>query len=225
MSLTVICPTKGRPAAVGGTWASFQATKALPDTELVFAVSDREPLEDGGRSLYVGIPLIVVPHREWMNEILQSAVDRVLETSSSSIVGFIGDDNRFRTDGWDIAVTDVLARGGFAHCNDLHRHDIPTHVFTTAAILRSLGYFGLRGCRHLYLDSAWKVLGESANCITYLPDVVIEHLHPFAGKGQMDESYQASNSSFMYEHDQRVFVDWLQREAEQDIAKVRQTLA
>jgi len=223
MSLTVICPTKGRPAAVAAAWESFQTTRILPDTKLVFAISENEPID---QLLYEGIPLVIVPHREWMNEILQSAVDRVLEGKASpSLLGFIGDDNRFRTDGWDLAVADTLAGGGYAYAWDLLRNDIPTHVFVTASIVRALGYFGLRGARHLYIDNAWKVLGEGAGCLHYMGDTIIEHLHPFFGKGKVDESYLASNAPEMYAHDQEVFGTWLSSEAGKDIQKVRDTLA
>ena len=226
MSLTVICPTKGRPASVAAAWESFQATRIQPDTKLVFAISENEPIATDDHLLYEGIPLVIVPHREWMNEILQSAVDRVLEGEASpSLLGFIGDDNRFRTDGWDLVVTDILAGGGYAYAWDLARNDIPTHVFVTASIVRALGYFGLRGARHLYIDNAWKVLGEGAGCLHYMGDTIIEHLHPFFGKGQMDNVYRDANSEEMYSHDREVFVNWLNNGAEQDVAKVRGELA
>jgi hypothetical protein len=212
MSLLVLCPSKGRPAAAFETWQSFVATRRLIDTQLVFILNDDEDVRE------YQVPYVTVPRREWMNEVLQSAVDRLLEEEAPSILGFIGDDNRFRTDGWDQRVTEVLAGG------DLARSDIPTHVFVTTPIVRALGYFGLKTARHLYIDNAWKVLGEGAGCLHYMPDVVIEHLHPFFGKGTMDESYRASNSDEMYIHDRTVFATWLEFYAEGDIAKVRSAL-
>lgn len=220
MSLTVICPTRGRTVATYEAWASFVATREREDTQLLFAISNDEDPKD------YSVPLVIVPKREWMNEVLQSAVDRILEAENPpSLLGFIGDDNRFRTPGWDVAVSDSLDRGGFVHCNDLHRSDIPTHVFVSANIVRALGYFGLRGARHLYLDNAWKILGDEAGCISYLQDVVIEHMHPLTGKGQMDDSYRASNAPEMYDHDRGVFERWRQSEKERDVGIVRSTLA
>lgn len=219
MSLLVLCPSKGRPAAAFETWQSFVATRRLIDTQLVFVLNDDEDVSE------YHVPYVTVPRREWMNEVLQSAVDRLLAEEAPSILGFIGDDNRFRTDGWDQRVTEVLAHGGYAYAWDLARNDIPTHVFVTTSIVRALGYFGLRNARHLYIDNAWKVLGEGAGCLYYMPDVIIEHLHPFFGKGQMDDIYRASNSEEMYSHDREVFVNWLNNGAEQDVAKVRGELA
>jgi flavin-dependent dehydrogenase len=56
-------------------------------------------------------------------------------------------------------------------------------------------------------------------------DTIIEHLHPFFGKGTMDDSYRDSNSPEMYAHDRKVFADWLADYATDDIAKVRNALA
>jgi hypothetical protein len=35
----------------------------------------------------------------------------------------------------------------------------------------------------------------------YLPDVIIEHLHPAAGKAEMDEGYARVNQPKWYEED------------------------
>jgi len=218
MSLLVLCPSKGRPAAAFETWQTFVATKSLHDTQLVFVLNDDEDVSE------YHVPYVTVPRREWMNEVLQSAVDRLLEEEAPSILGFIGDDNRFRTDDWDQRVTEVLAGGGYAYAWDTLRNDIPTHVFVTTPIVRALGYFGLKAARHLYIDNAWKVLGEGAGCLHYMPDVVIEHLHPFFGKGTMDDSYRVSNSEEMYSHDRTVFATWLEFYAAGDIEKVRGSL-
>lgn len=219
-SLTVICPTRGRPIAVRETWKSFVATREREDTQLLFAISDDEDPAD------YAVPLVIVPKQAWMNEVLQLAVDRILEKEDSpSILGFIGDDNRFRTPGWDVAVGSALGRGGFAHCNDLYRSDIPTHVFVSSSIVKALGYFGLRGARHLYLDNVWKILGDGAECISYLSDVVIEHMHPIIGKGEMDDSYRASNAPEMYVYDRGVFEQWYRFDKVRDIGIVRSTLA
>ena len=49
--------------------------------------------------------------------------------------------------------------------------------------------------RHLYLDNFWKHLGEQTGGLRYLGDVVIEHLHPVAGKAPWDHRYAAVNAS------------------------------
>jgi hypothetical protein len=57
------------------------------------------------------------------------------------------------------------------------------------------------GCIHLFFDNFVKQLGIDLNCLKYLPDVIIEHLHPVAGKAEMDEGYLRVNDPKWYEKD------------------------
>jgi hypothetical protein len=219
--MLILCPTKGRYAAAVETWQTFLDTRSMPDTEILFIVNEDEDLA------HPTIPILRVPRRQWMNEVLQLGVDHVLKGQDApSIIGFIGDDNRFRTKGWDARVAQELYGGGIAYGNDLAQGpNLPAHVFISTPIIQALGYFGLPGSHHLYLDNAWKALGIGANCLHYMPDVIVEHLHPAFGKGIMDESYQITNSPATYGHDSDVFSAWLGNRAEQDIQIVRNALA
>lgn len=222
MSLLVLCPTRGRPAAAQAAWESFVATKQRDDTALVFVVDEDE---DGAYP--TNVPLIIVPKTGSMNGALQAAVDGV-EDPDISYFGFIGDDHRFRTPGWDERILSVLDSqgGGIAYANDLYQGvALPTQVFITAEIVRQLGWFGLRGCKHLYLDNAWKILGDAADCLYFFPDVVIEHMHPAIGKAEWDEAYKRVNAPEMYNHDRIVYEAWLAEGFEEDIKTVRKVLA
>jgi hypothetical protein len=57
------------------------------------------------------------------------------------------------------------------------------------------------GCIHLFFDNFVKQLGIDLGCLKYLPDVIIEHLHPVAGKAEMDEGYARVNQPKWYEED------------------------
>ena len=218
MSLLVLCPTRGRPDEARETFESFKSTKQLSKTKLLFAVND-----DEDPAIYQGLPLLVVPKKDWMNEVLAYAVGEVLHVRPPEYLGFIGDDNRFRTPGWDRRVEEVLTAlgGGFAYGNDQGRFDIPSHVFVSTNIVRALGWFGLPGAHHLYLDNTWGHLGDGANCLYFIRNVIIEHLHPLFGKGKMDESYLSSSSREVFAHDLAVYNRWLAEDAERDIQTVR----
>lgn len=222
MSLVVLCPTRGRMAAVRETKASFEATKTRETTHLVFVVNDDE------RDLYPDVDHIVVPTGEWMGEVLAAGVKVLLEREEPTYIGFIGDDNRFKTPGWDAVVEEVLDAhgGGFAYGDDLaQRGNLPAHVFMSASIVRALGWMCLPGARHLYMDNTWKTLGEGARCIYYLPQIVVQHLHPSFAPVATDESYARSNSTDTYSHDGAVYVKWLQDRSVHDIDTVREALA
>ncbi len=54
------------------------------------------------------------------------------------------------------------------------------------------GVFGKRN-----VDNYWRDLGTAAGCLTYLPDAIVEHLHPSAGKAALDEGYGRVNAPEM----------------------------
>jgi hypothetical protein len=67
-------------------------------------------------------------------------------------------------------------------------------VVISSVIIRALGYMVPPGLEHLYLDDFWKRLGQDLGHLEYLPDVIIEHCHPNAGKATWDDGYERVNS-------------------------------
>jgi len=96
-------------------------------------------------------------------------------------VGFMGDDHRPRTAGWDTEYLSVL-RGfgtGFVYGNDLYQGEtMPTQVAFTTDIARALSYMSPPELDHLCVDVVWRELGKRIDAIKYLPDVIVEHMHP-----------------------------------------------
>jgi hypothetical protein len=143
------------------------------------------------------------------------------------IVGFIGDDHRFRTSGWDQTITEALASigGGIAYGDDLaQRQNLATQVFISSSIVMALGWMALPGAKHLFLDNTWMTLGGSMSRLIYVPQVVIEHMHPYFGKGEMDEGYERVNASPVVEHDRAAYEAWVRDGAREDIAKALASL-
>jgi hypothetical protein len=108
-------------------------------------------------------------------------------------IGFMGDDHLPRTASWDGTICealDELGSAGIVYGNDLFQGpNLPTAVFMHAEIVRTLGYMAPPCLRHMFLDNFWLELGRSAGTIRYLPDVIIEHMHPEAGKAPEDDNY------------------------------------
>ena len=88
----------------------------------------------------------------------------------------------------------------------------------TADIVRALGHMAPPALTHLYVDNYWRDLGRACRCLTYLPVVVVEHLHPLAGKATWDEGYRRVNDRAMYDKDaaayQAYWLEFGQRDVE-----------
>lgn len=205
--ITVICPSRERPDKALGAFQSFIATVSNPAVAMLFVVDQDDPLRAG----YVahGLPIIDFLDYEMggMGPPLNAAAQAL--SHSSHILGFIGDDHRFRTQGWDSMVEKTLEHGGICYGNDLSRPDLPTQVFMSSSIVRALGWMCLPGAKHLYLDNTWKTLGEKAGCLYYLPDMIIEHMHPVYGKAEHDAGYARVNHPSVYSHDGRLYQQWV----------------
>lgn len=223
MVIAVICPSWNNPGALIEAALSCLDTKMLEDTRFIAALNENDPqLFKYVERLHdlPGFPIIVPKEKGGtMNRVLNHAAMRVTEWAD--IVSFVGDDHRFRTRGWDRVISEVLSGGGFAYGNDLMRNDLPAQVFISSPIIRALGWMGLPGAIHLYLDNTWRTLGEEADCLYYLPDIVIEHLHPAIGKGEWDENHRRVNMPEVYDHDLRVYEEWFNSNRQSDVEKVK----
>lgn len=224
--LLVLCPTRGRPAAAREAHESFRATVTREGSEIMFVVDDDDPelttyLAEGYASLHQPPPGNMVIA---LNTAALWAIDHL----SPKYIGFVGDDHRFRTKGWDQAFVDLLDQrgGGFVYGNDRFwpNGEIPTQIVMSASIVSALGWMGLPGCTHLFIDNAWRHLGEETKSIFYMPDVVIEHMHPAGGKAAWDEGHLRVNTPEMYGHDGRVFEQWVASSAAEDVERVRSAL-
>jgi hypothetical protein len=224
--LVVIVPSRGRPEAVRALAQHFDAT-CTADTVIVPAIDMDDPTLEGYAELQQ-----LPPHSRFVGDVRQpngtmvSALNRAAFTASwgAFAVGFMGDDHLPRTHGWDTAYLEALSDlgTGIVYGDDLFQgRRLPTQCAMTADIVQALGYMAPPALTHLYVDNFWLSLGEQAQCIQYLPDVVIEHRHPVVGKARWDEGYQRVNDGAMYAKDSAAFADYCRTALAEDVAKVR----
>lgn len=142
----------------------------------------------------------------------------------ADLYGFIGDDHRMRTFGWDDLIAadfEQLDDSGFVYGDDLSQSEnLPTAVFISGDIVSRLGWMAPPVLTHLYVDNAWLLLGRALGKIKYDPHVVIEHLHPSSGKAEWDEGYLRVNSQAMYDADRAAFEAWQASELMADLARI-----
>lgn len=227
MSVLVICPSRGRPDAAFQLQETFLRTRLNDETQLVFALDADDPTLEGYAAAARGLTLHVGPSTGSMNGALNGAATALLAADEGvSVVGFVGDDHRFRTTGWDDDIASVLkALPGVAYGDDGNWHErLPTMWFVSRSIVSFFG-MGLRTLKHLYIDNFWLELAGDAGCLTYLPDVSIEHMHPAYGKGEWDEGYRRVNSGEMYGTDGTAFEQWKSLQKPQDVAMLKSLLA
>lgn len=203
MSICVIVPSRNRPDAVAALAAQFALTATRADTSMVIALDDDDPKLDEYEALALEFESnvrIVVGPRARMGPTLNR--EAVAVAPFYDIVAFMGDDHRPRTVGWDTVMHQVLDESpGVAYGNDLIQGaNLPTAVFMTASLVEKLGYMAPPGLIHLYLDNFWVDLGRETN-LTYRDDVIIEHMHPIAGRAEWDEGYLECNSGAVQDHD------------------------
>lgn len=234
--LVVIVPSRGRPHAVAELVEAFRETCAA-DWELRFAIDESEPaLKDYVRAICHDYSSYGKPQRvTWlvgstasMGEALDHGVQFALgAVGSPDAIAFMGDDHRPRTKGWDRAYLDALkAKPGIVYGNDLLQgENLPTQCAISTSVVRALGHMAPPELVHLYFDNYWLTLGRAADAITYLPDVVVEHVHPFAGKAPMDAGYERVNRPELYAADRAAFEAYWAVNGGRDIRLVREAAA
>lgn len=226
--LVVIVPSRGRPHTVAEMAEAFEQT-CTADTRLWFAVDDDDPAVEGYHAAAPKGVMVAVTANTSMVDALNKAA-RFLSTGGPpniDVVAFLGDDHRPRTKGWDRAYLEALAaRPGIVYCDDLLQGErLPTQCAMSTQVVRALGHMAPPVLTHLYVDNYWLDLGHAANCLTYLPDVVIEHVHPVAGKAQMDEGYARVNAPAMYHRDAAAYGAYMAENGARDIAAVQAVIA
>lgn len=225
--LVVIVPSRGRPQNIGRLVDAWLDT-TLADTDLVVAVDEDDPQLDEYQA--VRLPFagtLRIGQRQRLGGTLNAAVQEVLDGyygEPPTAVGFMGDDHLPRTEGWDSMLVDALTQvgSGIVYGDDLLQGErLPTAAFMTADIVRTLGWMVPPGLVHLYIDDAWRELGRAMGRLRYLPQVVIEHLHPAAGKAQMDDRYREVNAPEVDAADKARFVEWFRGELPGNVETLR----
>lgn len=222
--LVVIVPSRGRPEAAAALAQHFKNT-CTADTLLVFALDEDDP----DRCAYVEALLLSGPNCLHLVRPTATMVQALNSAASSyakivPALGFMGDDHCPRTYGWDTAYLEALRElgTGIVYGNDLLQgHRLPTQCAMTSDIVRALGYMSPPELRHMYVDNFWRDLGKAADCLRYLPDAIVEHRHPLAGKAQMDEGYERVNHPDVYAADERVYAEYRRTRFAGDVAIVQ----
>jgi hypothetical protein len=181
--LLVIVPSRGRP---GRLTVMLDAALSLSEaeTDISVATDDDDPSRGGYEALSGRFAWHHGPRDTftgWLNRVALASLGGYRALAS------LGDDHVPRTQGWDrllLAAIDQTGGTGIAYGSDLHQGSaLATSVVMSSDIAEALGWMSLPGCAHYHTDDACIALGREAGCLAYVPDVVIELMHPAWGTG------------------------------------------
>jgi hypothetical protein len=228
--LLVIVPSRGRPAEAAELYDLLAATSTA-QTDMFLAYDEDDPAAlryrrlacSGWRTSRGGecrLWSVSGPRQglaAWTNQIAAANVGQYRALAS------LGDDHRPRTPGWDeklLAALDKTGGTGIAYGDDLLMGArLPTAAVVSSDIVAALGWMCQPSMRHYCVDNVWHVLGTSAGCLHYLPDVIIEHLHYLRTGNAPDPTYRAAESRAAADHD--ALHRWVRGDAAADIAVVK----
>lgn len=144
--IDLFCPSRGRPDAAWEVRRSFDATSVTNEVTLSFCVDDDDPT----LSQY---PTPIIVGRSTGDP--TGPLNAAALASRAEIVGFLGDDTRFETVGWDAQVIEAMKEPSFCWGDDGNQVPWPSTVFITRSITDALGYMVHPSLRRGFFDVQW----------------------------------------------------------------------
>jgi len=204
MKMCVVVPSRDRPENAERLAQAFKDTGAEADLYIVIDNDDPKWNEYAKSENYKKLP--ADNKTGGCAKSLNTGAVLLLDITKYPLYDyfvFMGDDHLPRTPGWDKAFIQALGTNtGIVYGDDLLQGaNLPTAYGMSRDLVNELRGMTFPGCVHLFFDNFVKQLGLDLEYLKYLPDVIIEHMHPIAGKAQMDEGYERVNQPKWYEKD------------------------
>jgi hypothetical protein len=220
-----IVPTRGRPDNARGLLNAWADTRTF--AELLLAVDFDDPEVNEYQRLKFQLPewakLVVGPMHITQRGMVAALNHWALQTNHThEHIGFMGDDHRPRTFGWDAH----MAVDSMTYANDtIQGQNLPTQVCMPVRWVYAMGKMCPQSLIHLYVDNYWRELGTRVGKLTYLSDVTIEHMHPVAGKAEWDDGYKRVNDGSVYAHDADAYARYVNEgHLEEDVTAILRSM-
>jgi len=224
--LLVIVPTRGRPESLASVVGAWSATGGFDVADLAFVVDADDPVFGEYEAAWnkSGSASRMVRAEKWEPLVPKLDAAALAHAVDYFAIGFAGDDHLPRTHGWAKAMLAALydMGTGVVYGDDLlQRERLCTSWAMTSDIVRALGRMVPAPVEHMYCDNSVMDVARLAGCLRYLPDVVIEHVHPVAGKAKWDAGYERVNRPEQYRSDELAYSRWLRQGRAADVATVK----
>jgi hypothetical protein len=225
--LLIVVPSRTRPHNVRRLIDAWEETGAFEVASMRIDVDVDDPKFRGYEALVAGFPQgarLAVGHR-WRPLVWKLNRAARQESLAYEALGFMGDDHVPMTHGWaQRYLTELRELGtGIVYCRDDYQDErLPTQWAMTSDIVRAIGNRLVPApVDHLYCDNSVLDLGRAAECIRYLPDVLIQHRHCVNGMAETDEQYLRVNSRAQYAKDKPAYERWVSEALQGQTALVR----
>jgi len=211
--------------------AAWNATDAFEVARLIFVIDADDPrhpeyFEHHANPADPRAVVYFVTEAAWhplVPKLNAAALRAASAEAGFEYIGFLGDDHVPRTRGWAQAMIRTLdeMETGIVYPDDGFQHEkLPTCWAMSADIIRALGRMVPADVAHMFCDNSLLVLGRATNTLRYLPEVLIEHMHPAAGKGNVDSTYALSNNDDRYRGDEARYRLWLSQQRPRDVQAI-----
>lgn len=189
--ISLVVPSRGRPAALRQMIASAETTADDPDQVEVCVRAD----DDDDLAAYQQVYDLPTHWCIAKRGVMANAWNDGAAAAHGDILMMAADDLRFRTQGWDTAVRQAVEkvhdRIVLVYARDGHADErMATHPFVTRKWVDAVGRFTAPYFESDYVDLWLHDVATRIDRAVYLPDVLIEHMHPSFGKGEWDRTHE-----------------------------------
>lgn len=232
--MAIFVPTRGRPENIRKVISAWDFTNAWDHADLVLIVDADDPEIGGYHSLQQEtdhpdtsqalFQLAIMD--EWVPMVhkLNKVADLFAQTKTHWALGFAGDDHLPQTIGWAKRYLDVLRElgTGMVYGDDGYQgRKLSTEWAVTSDVVRELGRMVPADVEHMYCDNSMMDLFGGAKALKHLPEIRIEHMHPYAGKAETDAQYDRVNHRDQFSKDRRAYESWRNLGRAADVALIR----
>lgn len=223
--ITIVVPVLGRPQNAEPFVASLHDSKAADVVHEVIVVTSKSDEETWDAWSVAGLPrsygveeiaMLVVPDEQGS---FACKVNRAAEVVASPWMFLVGDDVRFHEYWAQIALaatygTDVCVVG----TNDLGTPAVRSGEHATHMLIRTdyvreqgaswdgPGVVAHEGYHHWFVDNEIVTVAKLRGVWTAASGSVVEHMHPYFGRGQMDDTYRLGEAEAQQDGER-----WLER--------------
>jgi hypothetical protein len=215
----IIIPSRDRVANTDRAIQAIKETAVMSDIMI--------GLDDDNESIYPRVEGVIyeVNPRLRMNGTLNLLAMKYADQYET--IFFMGDDHLPKEYGWDARLYGAIEDKGYgvSYGNDLLQGiNLPTAVMMSTNIIKELGFMSPPKLIHMFMDNFWKSVGEGLEAITYFDDLIIEHLHAYAGKAELDEMYLSVNNPEVGSHDGKEYGEYMDTLFQSDLARLKEKL-